>query len=178
MKSLQLNPQGKTSAFIHKETPSFKVLEVSENSKGKVYLNSEKYKDKALIIHFWASWCSSCSTDSQILNEIYPSLKRDGTNLLAVAVSDDYESASTQKKRLQKKFLVALDDSGDMALDFGITGVPETFFINKKGELIHRHTGPLSHEILAKYTESLKDISKNSNELLGLEKTHSQAPTS
>ena len=63
---------------------------------------------------------------------------------MGIAISDDYESALQIAENQNKQYLIGVDENGDMAVDFGVTGVPETFFINKKGKLIYKHTGPLA----------------------------------
>ncbi len=151
MSSLKLNPTQKKSALTNKPAPAFEALKISKKTKEKIYLNSQDFKGKPLVIHFWASWCSSCSEDSVFLNKIYPELEKKGIHLIGIAISDDYESAYNQYKNQHKKYLVGFDESGNIALDFGITGVPETFFINKEGKLVYRHTGPLTEKIFVKY---------------------------
>ena len=156
MKSLKLNPQKKHSALISRKAPSFKALKLTKNIEKKTYLDSKNYEGKPFILHFWASWCSSCYADNHLLNELSSELKKMGITLIDIAVSDDYESASAYSKKYKKTALIGIDTSGNIALDYGITGIPETFFVNEKGIITDRHTGPLDQSIFAKFFAQVK----------------------
>lgn len=155
-KSLQQNPRKRVSALVSKQAPSFEVLKFSRESKTQ-YIHLEDFKGKPLILNFWASWCSSCYEDGLYLNFKNKQLKNNNLAILGIAVSDAFESAYSQWLKQKKSYLVGFDKSGDIALDYGVTGVPETFFIDAKGVIIYRHAGPLSDKIFNQYFKVLMD---------------------
>ena len=62
------------------------------------------------------------------------------------------DDPSDSKKYLQEEgdpySFIGLDEDGKIAFEFGVFGLPETFIINKKGQIIFKHTGPLTKEII------------------------------
>lgn len=154
-RSLGQNPREKKSALVGKEAPNFRALVLSDGSK-KEYRELKDYKGKGLVLSFWASWCSVCQGEGQYLNHKRAELDKQNSlqkiEFLRLAVSDSYENVFAFWKADKKKIPAAFDETGDIALDYGLTGVPETFFIDEKGAVVYRHRGPLSEELFEKYS--------------------------
>ena len=109
MNSLKMNPKKRQSAFLNQTAPAFKAIKVDRHSEVKHYIDSKSFKDQPLIIHFWASWCSTCSEDGSYLNKLYPELQEKGINLVGIAISDDYESAlKLQRTKISNTLLVLM----------------------------------------------------------------------
>ena len=117
---------------------------------------ADLFKGKALIVNFWASWCTSCRMEAQVI-ENYWRQSQDDVIVLGVAIQDDLESTLSVAKELKKTYIIGFDSQGDAAIDFGVTGVPETYFIDKKGLIVHKETGPLSAEIMDRYASLLRE---------------------
>ena len=114
------------------------------------------FKGKALIVNFWASWCTSCRVEAQVIENYWRQHKDNDVVVLGIAIQDDLESTLSVAKDLQKTYAIGFDAHGDAAIDFGVTGVPETYFIDQKGLIVHKETGPLSAETLDKYAHMLR----------------------
>lgn len=74
---------------------------------------------------------------------------------LRVAVSDSYEDVKKHLASNNNSLETAFDKSGLIAVDYGLTGVPETFFISRNGVIVYRHRGPLTEEIFGTYFEKI-----------------------
>ncbi len=97
---------------------------------------SDFYGDKVVVLNIWATWCPSCKEELPTLQKMYDILK--GEDLEVLAVSIDTLGEKVVLPFLEKyglNFPVLLDTSGSIQLLYGTTGVPETFIIDKKGQI-------------------------------------------
>ena len=141
---LKNNPQNIKSIksqLIGKNIPKILIPEVNyfKPSNQKQNLDFKTYANQIFAVNFFASWCAPCRIEAPIieeLNEIIP--------VIGIAYKDKF----TDTKKFLNDFgnpykKIGLDQYGKVAIEWGVYGVPETFLINKKGEIIYRHAGPL-----------------------------------
>ncbi|MBF0466166.1 MAG: TlpA family protein disulfide reductase [Nitrospirae bacterium] len=103
----------------------------------------DAFKGKPLIINFWATWCPSCKDEIPSLQSFYNDEKSgQNVNIVTVLFRDDMSSAQSFMKKHKYDFPVYTDSSG-AARSFGLTGVPETYLIDKNGIVVRRILGPL-----------------------------------
>ncbi len=129
------------SPMINKTVPEFKV----ENIDGGV-IDAKYVKDKYTLINFFASWCTSCLAEHQYLSLLkgYKNLQ-----IYGIAWHDDKDSLSKWLKKNGNPYhQVGIDKEGKLVIDFGLTGVPETFLISPQGQIIFHQAGPLDKNIV------------------------------
>ena len=102
-------------------------------------LKFEKYKNKVFAVNFFASWCAPCRIEAPIIEDL---------SKIIPIVGIAYKDKPIDTKKFFEEFgnpydQIGIDDSGKVAIEWGVYGVPETFLINEKGEIIYRHAGPL-----------------------------------
>jgi cytochrome c biogenesis protein CcmG/thiol:disulfide interchange protein DsbE len=71
-----------------------------------------------------------------------------GVIVLGVAIQDTPETAREFAKTHGKTYPIALDTSGKTSIDYGVYGVPESFFIDEKGIIVHKEAGPVTIQLL------------------------------
>jgi cytochrome c biogenesis protein CcmG/thiol:disulfide interchange protein DsbE len=129
------------SPLIGKPMPNFTLSTLDGNTT--VHLAS--FKGKPLLLNFWASWCVPCQQEAPFLQKAQFQLKAQGVILIGI---DGQELASAAQSFLQKNNLSYLNVSdtrdGTTAISYGVTGNPETFFINQKGMVVARWIGALN----------------------------------
>ena len=98
---------------------------------------------RPVVVNFWASWCLSCRDEARVLEAGW---QRHGSDVAFVGVAVDDEAAAAQEfiRRYGKTYLLGPDRDGSVALDYGLYGVPETFFIGAEGRILSKHVGPLT----------------------------------
>jgi cytochrome c biogenesis protein CcmG/thiol:disulfide interchange protein DsbE len=104
-----------------------------------------------VLVNFFASWCGPCEIEHPVLMD----LQRRQIRIIGVAYKDAPANAQAFLSRLGDPFDARLvDRDGRAGIEFGVTGVPETFLIGADGVILAKHTGPLTGE------EALKLIAK------------------
>jgi thiol-disulfide isomerase/thioredoxin len=93
------------------------------------------------IIHFWASWCGPCAGEAPQLAHLGDELHGRAT-LVGVDWSDNTSSAASFVRRHHWTFPVLVDSSGETGNAYGITGLPTTFLLNSRGQIVRRLVGP------------------------------------
>ncbi len=102
-------------------------------------------KGKPVVLNFWASWCTPCAEEAALLEEAWQKYRDQGV----VFVGIDYLDQEPAALRYLEKFGVTYPNGPDLASvmskRYTIRGVPETFFINRAGEIVGcRKIGPLT----------------------------------
>ncbi|MFK7873303.1 MAG: TlpA family protein disulfide reductase [Oligoflexales bacterium] len=157
-KGLSLNPNAIVSPLVGRQAMDFDVPLIQQSYfSDKDHVSLEDLKGRPLILNFWASWCMSCREESHILEEFW-SQHRDEMHILGIAVHDDAETARHFAQRFGKTYPLGLDVSGDASLNYGVTGVPETLFIDSQGVVRHKESGPISSSMLQSYWKKIKEI--------------------
>ncbi|MEL6373588.1 MAG: DsbE family thiol:disulfide interchange protein [Pseudomonadota bacterium] len=98
------------------------------------------------VVNFWASWCGPCVVEHPLLVR----LKREtGVRLLGVNYKDKPSNARRFLARLKNPYdRVGVDPQGRGAVEWGVYGMPETFVLNGRGEIVYKHVGPLDPDVL------------------------------
>ncbi len=106
------------------------------------FSSAELASGKPSVVNFWASWCVPCAEEQPLLVELQ---KRTGVALYGVNYKDDAVSARRFLGRYGNPFTaVGTDDKGRAAIEWGVYGMPETFVLNGKGEIVFKHVGPVT----------------------------------
>ena len=103
-------------------------------------------KGEVSVVNFWASWCVPCVQEHPQLVALK---EQTGVRIYGINYKDQAATARRFLGRYGNPFTaVGVDDNGRAAVDWGVTGMPETFIVNGKGEIVYKHIGPISPESL------------------------------
>lgn len=101
---------------------------------------------KVTVVNFWASWCVPCIQEHPLLDKIRADT---GVEIYGVNYKDDPAAARRFLGRYGNPFkAVGADPNGRGAIEWGVYGMPESFVVNGKGEIVYKHVGPISPESL------------------------------
>jgi DsbE subfamily thiol:disulfide oxidoreductase len=132
------DPHVLPSALIGKSLPDFNLAAVED---GKPGLSRADLKGQVAVVNFFASWCIPCRAEHPLLGEL---LKINGVSLYGIAYKDKRADTAKYLAELGDPYGRAVsDESGMTGIDFGITGVPETFVVDKTGIIRYRLPQPL-----------------------------------
>jgi cytochrome c biogenesis protein CcmG/thiol:disulfide interchange protein DsbE len=108
---------------------------------------AELGQGRPIIVNFWASWCVPCRLEHSTLEAL---AARKGITLYGVDYKDRPEDARAFLTELGNPFgKINEDREGRVSIDWGVTGVPETFVIDGKGIIRVHYAGPLNDQVLA-----------------------------
>jgi len=137
---------------IGKPAPDF----VLQDSKGKTWHLSE-LKGQVVFVNFWATWCPPCRAEIPSMQELQQSLPPKDFQMLAILSNDQADVAEKLAASIGFTAPILLDPDNQAAKAYGITGVPETFIVDKQGILREAVIGglhwssPEARQMLAGY---------------------------
>ncbi len=103
---------------------------------------------RVVMIDFWASWCGPCRQESAALNRAYTAYADRPVEFVGVNVWDTENSAELFLVEFGVPYPAGIDANGDIALNYGVRGIPEKFFVDANGVIRHKYVGPMSDEVL------------------------------
>mgnify|MGYP000058941077 FL=1 len=139
------------SARMNREVPAFELpLYARYQSDFGPTLDTAAYLgEQPVIVNFWASWCGPCYTEAPALQEAW---RRHGDAVLFVGVQTQDRGKRAEGTafidRFDLGFPNVIDDDSLLSIEYGLFGVPETFFIRADGTLMYKHTGPVDLPLL------------------------------
>ena len=107
-----------------------------------------------VLINFWASWGIPCEDEAPALER---SARRygDRVRFIGVNVQDTDPNARAFLRRFGVTYPNGRDASGEVAVEYGMSGVPETYFVDRDGQLVRKWQGPLDDERLRQFLDEL-----------------------
>lgn len=145
------DPSKLPSTLIGKAVPQSTFIAVEGlTSDGKPmpgFASADLAKGKISIVNFWASWCVPCVDEHPLLAKLKA---QTGVDLFGV----NYKDQSTAARRFLGSYgnpftAVGADQNGRAAIDWGVYGMPETFIVNGRGEIVYKQIGPISEDTIA-----------------------------
>ncbi len=133
-----------SSPLIGKPAPDFTLKTMNGKTQT---LHLADFKGKSVILNFWASWCTACNEEAPFLQKTWPKLQSQGVVFIGIGGP---EPSGDALKFLQKYGITYpnVHDTGDgsTAINYGVTGFPETVFINRDGVIVAKWIEPLTQQ--------------------------------
>ncbi len=129
--------------MVNKPAPDFTLTTFNG-----IRLSLKDFSGKPVVLNFWASWCPPCRIEAPLLERTWRIYKRQGVVFLGVDIQDRLEDALSYIREFNITYPNGPDPTGEIAIDYGVSGLPVTFFISKRGEIIRRWVGALDKKVL------------------------------
>ncbi len=146
------DPRLVPSALIGHPVPAFQLPPVQGRVLG---LATADLKGEVSLVNVFASWCVACREEHPLLMR----LKEAGAvPIYGLNYKDRPEDAAAWLDRMGDPYLrTGADRDGRVAINWGVYGVPETFVVNRDGQIVYKQTGPITENILAEKILPLVD---------------------
>jgi cytochrome c biogenesis protein CcmG/thiol:disulfide interchange protein DsbE len=133
-----------------KPAPSFALKRIDN---GEV-VSLDRLKGQPVVINFWATWCAPCRMEHPVLEWGYREYGK-RVQFLGTVFEDTEENVRAQMRETGSPYPQLLDPLSRTAVDYGVAGVPETYFIDAQGIIRDKHVGPLDPRTLASQIKAL-----------------------
>jgi len=124
--------------------PNFSLKRIDGSGK----LDLASLRGKPVVINFWASWCVPCKGEAKLLEQAWNQYRSQGVVFVGVDYHDVASDARTFLSHHGVTYPTVQDGSGMVGDRYGLTGVPETFFIDRRGRLVGVHiVGTITNQV-------------------------------
>ncbi|MDP9250231.1 MAG: TlpA family protein disulfide reductase [Chloroflexota bacterium] len=128
-----------TLARIGQPAPAFVLADLDGHR-----LSLGDLRGRPVIVNFWASSCAPCIDEFPLLTSAAAAHRADGLAVVGVVVRDSSVAAREFLARMGATWPSAMDPGDAVAMQYGIIGPPDSFFIDRNGVVVSRQIGPLS----------------------------------
>lgn len=131
------------SPLIGKPAPAFALPALFEPERT---VTKEDLAGEPYLVNFWASWCVTCVEEHPAITE----LARSGRiRIVGFNFRDEEADAKAWLTRWGDPYdLHLVDRDGRTSIDFGVYAAPETFMIDASGQIVFKHLGALTPEVI------------------------------
>lgn len=142
--SRERDPNAIPSPLIGKPIPAFTLPLMHEPDKT---VSSSELIGQPFLLNVWASWCPECRVEHPLVEQ----LARSGVRVIGFNYKDDPSDAHRWLQQFGDPYaLIVADESGRVAIDYGIYAAPESFVVDAQGIVRHKVIGALTPEIVAR----------------------------
>lgn len=130
--------QNLPSTLIDRPAPDFTLGPLRDGEPG--LSTADLHVPGAKLVNIWASWCGPCRVEHPFVE----ALAAEGIPIYGINYKDDPENAERFLAELGDPYtIIGADRKGRAGIEWGVYGVPETFVIDGKGNVIYKHIGPI-----------------------------------
>lgn len=112
-------------------------------------------RGNVVVVNFWASWCIPCRDEHPVLLEAARDYEPRGVKFLGIAYNDKPADSQRWLNELGKSYPSLVDEGARTAIDYGVSGVPETFILDKQGVVAFKKFGPITSSEIKQKLDSL-----------------------
>ena len=124
---------------IGHQAPEFTFLDLNGSR-----VSLSDFRGKVVFVNVWATWCPPCREEMPSMQKLYERFKNEEFEILAVSIdSNGREAVAPFMEKLNLTFPVLLDPESKMWGLYGLTGVPESFIINREGIVVRKIIGAI-----------------------------------
>ncbi|HUO44957.1 MAG TPA: DsbE family thiol:disulfide interchange protein [Burkholderiales bacterium] len=138
---LYRDPREIPSPLIDKPAPAFQLPQLHRPD---LTLSQQDMRGKVWLLNVWASWCESCRDEQPLLVEY---ARQNVVPIYGLDYKDEPAQAIKWLDEFGNPFVLsAVDKEGQIGINYGVYGVPETFLIDKQGIIRYKQIGAITPE--------------------------------
>lgn len=137
------DPHKLPSVLIDRPFPEFSLPDLGS---GDTLAKADVTGD-VMLVNVWATWCPACLVEHPVLLRL---AKEEGVPIVGVNYNDDPDKARVWLVRHENPYRnVLVDQQGELGIDLGIYGAPETFVVDAEGTIRYKHIGAVTEAVWA-----------------------------
>lgn len=141
--NLGRDPKNVRTPMIGRTAPGFDLRRAG----GSERVTLASFRGRPAVVNFWATWCVPCYAEHPIL--VDGATRNPDVSFIGVGYDDSEQKIVEFLREYGSSYPSLIDDGGRTAIAYGVYGVPETFFIDGRGVIVSKVTGPVDEKSLA-----------------------------
>lgn len=147
------DPRALPSVLEGRPAPAFELSDLDGNP-----VSLAQLAGTPVVLNFWSTWCGPCKQEHPVL--LQAARNNPDVKFFGVIYADDPEKAKRYLAAAGTSYPHLVDQTGHAAIAYGVAGVPETFFIDASGRIVHKQVGPVDGQLLAMLLGRMKQESR------------------
>lgn len=143
------NTPGEIDTLV-RPAPLFSVKSLEDTT-----VDLSQLKGKVVMIDFWSSWCKPCESEAPILSRTFEKYPSEDIAFVGIAIWDRLDDVEKFVDKFDNTYPTVIDKTGDIAIRYGVIGIPEKYFIDRNGSIIAKYIGPINEEKLEQVLDSM-----------------------
>jgi len=119
-------------------------------------LKASELRGKVTVINFWSSWCVPCQREMTLLSRLAKEYEGQDVTFVGVALWDSRGDAEAFFNRYGAGYRAGIDERGAIAIDLGVGGLPETFFVAPDGTIRRKWLGELNEVQVRRFIDEIR----------------------
>lgn len=116
-------------------------------------------RGQVVFVTFWASWCPPCREEAPAIQALWRTYQGQGVVFVGINTQDEEPRAKAFIEEFGLTYANGMDRGGTIAIDYGVWGLPEAFFVDAEGRITSKHVGALAaRTIAAKIEEARRGV--------------------
>ena len=128
-----------TNTSVNKPLPMLKLPSLGNPSE---IVTHAQLPNEPYLVNVWASWCITCKVEHPFLMQ----MAKAGVPIVGIDYKDETKDALAYLNEHQDPYKISLVDKGDYGIDLGLTGTPESFVVDNKGNVRQHIIGEINEE--------------------------------
>jgi cytochrome c biogenesis protein CcmG, thiol:disulfide interchange protein DsbE len=137
-----------------RQAPDFEVRLFGQPGSASGPWRLSSLPDQPVVVNFWASWCLPCEDEAPVLERVARRY-RDRVAFIGIDVQDSEASARAFLDRYRITYPNGPDLGGEISIDYGMSGVPESYFVSLDRRIVRKWAGPLDEQRLETFVDEL-----------------------
>jgi cytochrome c biogenesis protein CcmG/thiol:disulfide interchange protein DsbE len=136
--------------MVNRPAPDFSLTSFKGTT-----ISLQSLQGKPVVLNFWASWCPPCRVEARLLERTWRAYKNRGLIFIGVNIQDRKKDALNYIREFNITYPNGPDPTGEISIDYGVSGLPVTFFVSRRGEIIRRWVGAIEKGLLISSIEEI-----------------------
>jgi cytochrome c biogenesis protein CcmG, thiol:disulfide interchange protein DsbE len=166
---MTIDPRAIPSPMPGHEAPDFSlpVLDPGDLAASPIETGTlSLHRGDVIVVNFWASWCGPCRQEHPALSRVAARYDGEDVRFFGILYNDSERNARRWIQEMGgKRYPTLLDPRSTTAIDYGLYGVPETYVIDRDGQIAFKYIGPIPESVLIDWIEQARSAAPGGEEL-------------